>query len=318
MALFDSIEELKKYNSSITMGLSLSAIQSFIDEAIDKYIVEAISRPMFDKVLEAKSVNTEVTELVYLTQRACAHFAIANYVPFGSVLLSNSGAHVHSGTNLLPASDAKLSALRKQALDDGYGYSEMLVTFLEDHLNEFPIYANSEAHRNNSSLFINSARDFSLSSAVAVNVQLFRQMRNEISYVERESIEPILGDDLAAYLRDKMKSNTPLSKTEASLLKHIQCALAPLALAGMIPYGAIIIGTDSVCRSTDNLLSADSRSQKWRMQEEMIYLNKRGENQLEALRSFLNKNRALFPSYKGKGSTGTTKINSTSSAIYLM
>lgn len=322
MALFDSIEELKKHNSSIAKGLSLGVVQSFIDDAISKHLVEAIGKSMFSELVEAKSAEVDPTskmsDLLHLTQKACAHLAIANYVPFGSVLLSDSGAHVHSSSNQLPASDAKLSALRKQAMDEGYHALETLVDFLENNLSEFPAYADSEAHQNNRSLFINSARDFSLSVSVVVNVRLFTQMRNEISHVERDSIEPILGDDLTASLRDKMKSNTPLSKVETSLLKHIQSALGPLALAGMIPYGAITIGTDSICRSTDNLPSADSRSQKWRMQEEMVYLNKRGENRLEALRSFLNKNRDSFPSYKGKESTGTIKINSTSSAVYLM
>lgn len=318
MALFDSIEELKKHNSSIAKGLSLGVVQSFIDEAISKHIVETIGKATFSELVESKSAGIDPTskmsDLLHLTQKACAHLAIANYVPFGSVLLSDSGAHVHSSSNQLPASDAKLSALRKQAMDDGYHALETLVDFLEKHLDEFQTYANSEAHQNNRSLFINSSKEFNESTSVKISAQLFASIRTEIARLERDSIEPILGTVLSSFLRNKIASTDSFSVGESKLMKHVKQAVAPLTLAGVIPYGMINISPTGLWGCS----SAESSPEIGRLQQAMMVLNTRGEGELEALRSFLNKNRASFPSYKGKESTGTIKINSTSSAVYLM
>lgn len=318
MALFDSIEEFKKYNSSITMSLSLSAVQSFIDDAVNKHISRSIGKELLNELLEAKATGIDsksnMRPLLDLTQKACAHLAIASYVPFGSVLLSDSGAHVHSGNNQLPASDQKLAALRKQALDDGYIALEDLVAFLEKHLNEFKSYAESEAHKVNRSLFINSSVDFNASTSAKINAQLFASIRTEIGRIEQDSIEPILGADLISLLRSKIASNNSFSTIETKLVKHIQRALAPLTLASLIPYGMINISTNGLWDCS----SGEGKPDIGRSQHAMLMLNTRGEGELETLRSFLNTNRASFSSYKAKETTGIAKINSATSAVYLM
>lgn len=321
MALFDNIEEIKQYNSSITMSLSLASLQSFIDQAIDDKIVGAIGKPMLSELLKAKTAgivpDSTMSQLLNLAQKACAHFAMANYTPFGSVLLSDAGAHVHSDTNLRPASDAKLDALRNQALVDGYAALEDLVGFLEEHLSVFPIYAKSDAHRANTQLFINSSKEFNTYMPVRTTAQLFVHVRSEIGHTERDTIEPLLGDDLMADLRSKISGSKPLSNEDKKLLKHIKRVVAPLSLAATIPYGCIRISTNGLCQLAENT-ALESPAETSRMQQVMLHLTTRGERELQELRSFLDKKHAASPSYNGKEVTKPSTVNTANSRVYLM
>ena len=320
MTLFRSIEEIKQHNSSVTMGLSLSSLRSFLDDAINNHIIEAIGQATFDELLGAKSAevypNSETKYLIHIVQKTCTHFAIANYIPFGSLQLSDAGAHVQSDNNLKPASDKKIAELRSQALEDGYTSLEMVINFLEDNLNIFTTYAKSKNHLNNRSLFINTSKDFIKSVPISVNAQMFANMRAEIEYIERSMIEPILGNDLTNTLHNKIKANTSFSTPEIQLINNIQRVVAPLTLASLVQYKTITIGTDGVCRAPDNI-SIDSRSESYRLGQEVMYLNKRGETELEELKSFLNKNKDLFPTCSKKESK-VSSINTATSNIYFI
>lgn len=218
MALFDNNEELKQLNSAFTASFELNSILSFLDDAAGKTIIPAVSLEMYTDLLSKKqslmpgSLNAR---LLHLVQKACLSLAMGNYAAFGSLQIQDSGITVLSRDNARPASDAKVAQLRKQSFAVGYEALEEAVELLESHLDEFPSYAASTAHTGNRSLFINSSKEFSAAAGVTISAQVFRELRSELARLERDSIEPLLGEALTQDIRIKISTGKPEEKDKS-------------------------------------------------------------------------------------------------------
>ncbi len=374
MALIDSTEEIKRHNSSVTLQLSVESILSFIDDAINKHIVPAISAEQFDALIAWKAGFTayssastyttgnkilyisETTGLVdfyaasasasagqtpethpskwaidtskqrsvfLLIQKACINFAIAYYVAFGSLQLSDSGAHVvQSGENRI-ASDKKLIQLKRQSLADGHYALELATEYLESNLATFTVYAASSAHTRNRNSFINSSAEFNTISAIQIEPILFASIRNIQKQVQEDQVQAILGEDLITTLITAIKEGTP-SEDQAKLILRVQKALIPLTLAEAIPYKLITVDVNGVFQLRDTVGGisgnvetrepADDRMAQLTMNR----LCSKGESELESLRKWLYTNAELFEDYTAQGSKSDQDPNTSGSGVYMM
>ena len=284
MALFTNSEELKLANSAFTASFELENIQSFLSEAEAKHITPAIGSDCLNALISGKSADkTTKGELIQLLQKACLSFAMANYSAFGAVQIQDSGITVAYQDHARPASEAKIAQLRKQSLTDGFSFLELAIDFLEAHLGDFKEYAQSRARINNRALFINSSKEFT-AACLPINAQLFNAMRSEILSVERDSILPIIGEELANTLHEKIQLNQ-LKNSDLSLLTSIQRALAPLALAGLIPYQMVKV--DRIGGFQINNDEDSGASSEQILQTAMMRLTMRGESELVNLKNRL-------------------------------
>lgn len=374
MALIDSTEEIKRHNSSVTLQLSVESILSFVDDAINKHILPAISAAQFDALISWKAGFTPYNELsayttgnkvlyiseatglidfyavsasatagqtpethpakwaldtskersvFILVQKACINFAIAYYVSFGSLQLSDSGAHViQSGENRI-ASDKKLIQLKRQSLSDGHYALELAQEYLESNLATFTIYAASAAHTRNRNSFINSSAEFNSISAIQIEPILFSSIRNIQKQVQEDQVQAVLGEDLITTLITAIKGGTT-TENQQKLILRVQKALIPLTLAEAIPYKLITVDVNGVFQLRDTVGGisgnvetrepADDRMAQLTMNR----LVSRGESELESLRKWLYTNAELFSDYTAQGSKGDQDVNTSGSGVYMM
>lgn len=259
--------------------------------------------------------------LLLFIQRACINLAISNYVAFGSLQLSDSGAHVvQSGENRI-ASDKKLIQLKRQSLADGYYALELAQEYLESNLDTFTSYAASSAHTRNRSSFINSSIEFNTISAIPIEAVLFANIRNIQVQVQDDQIQSVLGEDLIAELISSIKSGNATDDQKDLILK-VQKTLVPLTLAEAIPYKLITIDASGVFQLRDTVGGISGNVENREPAEDrlaqsvMNRLCSQGESNLEKLRKWLNENAAKFQAYVTQGTKGDQNINSVGSAIY--
>lgn len=326
MALIDTTEELKKHNSSITRGLEVASLQSFLADAYNMKIIPAIGRAQFNALVEGKAgfaAGSNEEALLHLVQKAAANFAVGFYVAYGSVLLNNSGAQVSTSATMRPASDKKLIQLRRQSIADGHTALEMAVEFLEENLVSFPLYRDAAVHHQNRALFINSSTEFNAISTIRVDAQLFESLRNYQRGIEWDQIRSLLGETLFDALKAKVVAGD-LTDDEKALLTRIQRALAPLTVAEAIPYKQITIEAGGIFQLSDTVggisgnVENKNPANESAVQGAMVRLISKGESELESLRRWLNANQAKFSDYVVQKTAGEVNVNTPGNGLYYL
>lgn len=323
MALINTAADIKKHNSSATVTFSLDSIQSFVDDAINKDILPAIGRATLTQLTTGTpAADSDHEFALNLVQKAAVNFALAYYISFGSVQLSDAGAHVQTDTTLRPASDKKIMAMRKQSFADAHTALEMGIMVLESNHTFFSDYATSEEHKQNRNCFINTSKEFTLSCSDIITAQVFASLKGEVGRVERDCIENILGEDLTNTLRGKILAGNP-TDNEKKLIQRIQRAVAPLALAGIIPYRSISMDADGIFQTSEGVggmaANVETRgpADDRKLQTAMFKYTTRGEAELEALRKWLNIHKADFTGYTESDLSSLSKVGG-SEGIYFM
>lgn len=295
MSLLDNIEELKKCNSALSGSMELENIQSYIDDAINNFIIPEVGYEQVTALIIAKGDDPSEKEkrLIFLLQKSAVGFMIYYWADQGAVEFSDVGIHVAKSDKKAPASDKKIISLKKQNISAGYSNLEMAISFLEENINDFPIYNSSPEHIENRSLLINTAKEFQ-KSGVNINndVRLYRTLRVYQSDMESTYIEPVLGYDLKQALHLGIRDNS-LDEIHQSLLKKVQRAIANYTIYEAIPFMAINIDASGIYQLSEtvggisgNVENKQAATDKM-LARAMNNSFMKAEQELEAIRKFL-------------------------------
>lgn len=296
MALIDNMKELKKHNSSLTAGVELANLQSFIDDAINFKIVPAIGYNQLSSLVTNKpTLSDSQARAIDLIQKSVTGFAIANYTDNGSVEIRNTGISVVRSEKSAPASDKKLMQLRKSNLQSAYNALELLVNYLEENITlpVFADYATSDNHKENRSLFINTSAEFQ-KAGVQINndAQLYQNLRVYQGNAEETYIIPLIGETTANAIYAEILSNT-LTVPNKALLKKIHKALVSFTMSEAIPYKAVTIDSTGVFQLSETVggisgnVENRSTATDRQLSPIMNAFKIRGEQELETMRKFL-------------------------------
>ncbi|MCX2473570.1 hypothetical protein OQZ33_04415 [Pedobacter sp. MC2016-05] len=296
MALFDTIDELKKHNSALQANLELGNLQSFIDDAITQKLIPAIGFDQYNDFLAVKEGNAKQKFALQLAQKAVTGFTIYNYSDNGSVQINGAGILVPYSEKMRPASDKKLMQLRKSNIKAAFAALELLVSFLEDNKIDFPIYAVSEERKENRSLLINTSAEFQKAGVqIGNDAQLYQTLRVFQANAEETYIIPNLTESLAASLKAKMLSNS-LTDIEKELLKKVHKALAPYTMIEAVPYLLLNIDSNGVFELSETVGGVSGNVENRNPATERAIsrvLNgycMKAEQHLETLRKFMKAN----------------------------
>lgn len=307
MALIDNIGELKKHNSALFSGTDLVNFQSFVDDAINGPLSNAFG---YDFIMELSGKKTSGSSkekrLIHLLQKAVTGFAIASYADNGAVTISNTGVAVIKSNSSLPASDKKIVQLKKVNLSSAYAAIEMAIQYLEENLNEFDAYKNSEYRLNNRNSLINSTLEFQ-AAGVQLNddSHLFHSLKPYIeSALEKNGLSSLLGD-LIDTLITGIRANS-LDDKHRRLLKLVRRPLAALTMVEAIPYRAVSIGINGVFEMSSsvggfaaNTETSFAASDK-KLTAVMAAYSINAESDLIKLEKYLNDNSSDFGFTRGK------------------
>lgn len=300
MALLDTHLDIKRHNSAIGK-IEMINLQSFIDEALDRHIYQAIGYNQVAELIEQKATATPKQKRVLdLLQKAATAFMVYYWADQGAVQFSDLGIHVAKDNNRLPASDKKIIALKKQNISSGYAALETAVTFLEENIDDFPVYKESAEHERNRALLINTATEFQ-GSGVNINqdARLYQTLRTYQETIESTYIEPVLGTYIKDQLHDGIMTGT-LSPDHQKLLKLVRKAIAAYTLAEAIPYMVLSMDASGIFELSEtvggisgNVENRSSASDK-RLAIAMNRYQMSAEQHLEVVRKYLVSHREDF------------------------
>jgi hypothetical protein len=310
MALLDTILDIKRHNSAISANIRLDNLQSFIDEGLDRHVYHAIGYDQVTELITAKQTATPKQKRVLdLLQKATVAFMVYYWADQGAVQFSDLGIHVAKDNTKLPASDKKIIALKKQNISSGYTALETAVSFLEDNINDFPIYKGSAEHESNRALLINTATEFQ-GSGVNINqdARLYATLRTYQETIESTYIEPVLLYDIKEALHQAIMNNS-LSPEQQQLLKRVRKAVAAFTMAEAIPYMVLSMDASGIFQLSEtvggisgNVENRSSASDK-RLAIAMNRYQMSAEQHLEVVRKYLVSHREQF------GYTAAESIN---------
>lgn len=299
MAFITTIDQIKKANSSVTVDLSINSLRSFLADAEDRFL-NIFGTDSFAE-LEGKTSENAYEKM----KSAIVNLALWLYADSGQLLVSDSGMHVSKSPTLLPASDKKIVSFKRGVYRKAWGCFEQCLRYLEAGKLVFPVWHNSDQRKDYFSTFIGYSTVFAQCSSVQVSEDLFQLLRSEIRTVERDSIAPLLGEDIIDDLKTKLLNGTELTAIEQKCISKLQLAIAPLALAGSIPYLLIDISASGIFQVSEAALSSQSDNIEAKnipnmrsLQRTMNRLISKGEAELESLRIWMNENQASFSGYE--------------------
>jgi hypothetical protein len=302
MALIDTPKELKAHNSALAGGMKLESVQSFIDEAINRHIIPAIGYGQYTELVAVKAAvpNDQQKRVIDLLQKSLVGFMIYYWSDQGAVMFSDAGIHVAKDANKLPASDKKIISLKKQNIFSGYSNLELAISFIEDNINDFPIYKVSAAHESNRSLLINTSREFQ-DAGVNINydARLYQTLRTYQQDVESTYLESALGSTLKDALHLAILNGT-VTPAQKELLKRVRKAVAFYTMAEAIPFMALSMDASGIFELSEtvggisgNVENRSSASDR-RLAVAMNGYLMNAEKHLEVLRKYLNDHKEDF------------------------
>jgi hypothetical protein len=301
MALITTSADIKRHNSAVAFNLNITSVQSFIDDAINKHIIPAVGREAFNAINQPIDQLTEGQKPLHdLLQKACVGFLLAYYSGSGALQINDSGLFVLKGANQLPASDKKLMTLRSDSFEKGYESLELAIEYMEAHLTEFPLYHLSEQRKTNRSLIINSANEFQ-SAGININnsSHVYKVLRTYQVDAESTYINPLLGDDLSALIRNVILNGNG-TDIQKQLIKEVQRPVATFTMMEAIPWMALSIDATGVYTLSNSVggmaanVETKATADSGRLQRAMFMLQAKGDQQLETLRKWINKRKAEF------------------------
>lgn len=311
MPLLKDTPQIKEHNSAIQNGLTFENLTSYRDTAEDKHIIPLIGRAFYD-ILNARILDTgnpltaEESELVRLLTKASANLTIAYYTSFGSVQLSNAGAHVTVSESQRIASDKKIAELKNNSFLSGFDALYQALQYLHENkiVVAFGTYFTSAAYTSNVAYFLQYPKDCTYLSSVSNNAWLFDKLKAAQLRVVDTYVLPVLGSPLYTNLQVKRKAQT-LTPLEEDLTKKIQKAVSFLTMAEGIEQNHLHVDANGVFSPSESTGGITGNFQmrdaplKRDLNSFMHTFLSRGEAELENIRIFLNANATdvILPGY---------------------
>jgi hypothetical protein len=301
MALITTPADIKRHNSAVAADMKLASLQSFIDDAINKHIIPGIGRKTYNQMIASPESLTDVQKGLYqLLQKSCVGFMLAYYSGSGSLQINDAGIFVLKSGNQLPASDKKLMTLRDDSFETGFNALELAINYMESYLADFPIYRDSPERKTNRSLLINCAAEF---QSAGINIKgsssVYHVLRTYQVDAERTYINPLLGDELSALLREVILNGNG-TEIQKQLIKEVQRPVATFTMMEAIPWMALSIDATGVYTLSNSVggmaanVETKATADSGRLQRAMFILQAKGDQQLETLRKWIKKRKAEF------------------------
>jgi len=334
MPLLKTTIQIKAHNSAIQNGLTFENLTSYRDSAEDKHIIPLIGRAFYNilnaRILDqgANPLTIEESELVRLLTKASANLTIAYYTSFGSVQLSNAGAHVTVSESQRIASDKKIAELKNASFLNGFDALYQALQYLHEHKTTIPFttYFADNAYTKNSFLFLQYPQEAIYINSLTQNPWLFDKLKGAQLRVIDTYLISLLGEALFLELQLKRKLQN-LSPLQDELTKKIQKAVSFLTMAEGIVQNQLYVdanGIFSPSESTGGITGNFQMRDSPMLRDLNSYMHtflSRGEAELENIRIFLNAKATtlIFPEYvkQNPAALAPTNLNSGEAPFFL-
>lgn len=311
MRYFKNDSEFKEACSAIDAKFELDSIRTYVLDA--EYSIEPIIG-----IATAEAVS-EDNDLLSVMRSCIANLALGAYTSSGAVMISNAGIQVATGSNRAPASDKKLMAFKRDAMERGWQNFERLITMLERKKTE-PWIGSVERKMYMSTLFSNST-EFGPFGGVGITATVFQGFKNTIENVQDDLLEPVLGRELLDHLIG-FNSQSISDINDKKLQRLCMRVVAPQVVADALRYNAIELSEGGVYQSsitaaTDNV-EVKSSAAASSLLRTINRLTQESEACLVKLNKFLKEHADVYSSAKASVYPGDKMNQERDSNLYFM
>lgn len=308
---FKDIADLKKYvsvNKAMSfddMKVSLNDVdRSILKNYLGKDFLSELQTSYNASIAETPTPLTGTTlELVEMLRASTANFALANWAPSGQLSIDSSGIRINSTAENKTAFQWQIKDLIDTCNQRGFNALDEALIFLADNIADFDTYKDSDEFKENASLFLSSAKDFTkYYSAFSNSPVQFWKVRSIIRKVEDFVVKAVLLPDLYTEMKEDLAAGTELSPENKKLLAYIKPLVAHFTISRAInelaasinPNGFLIFNNTSTGGTINNAKSANT---------ELVRIGHAAEQDAKTyykqLADFLEANKDEYPTYTG-------------------
>jgi len=206
----------------------------FIEETEQKYIIKYLGQAQYDELqvyYDAELNNVEtLNKLLEHTQRALSKFVMAAAARFMDLEVSEGGFTVNSTQTAAPASVTRVANLIKATVSQGWDSIEIILKYMEDNVDSFPLWSGSDAYTLQKSTLIQSASDFHNHYPINESRLWFYSAKGIMRNVDDSEIKSKISEDLYATLLSEINSGS-VSVANKAILSNLKYAIAYITKA---------------------------------------------------------------------------------------
>lgn len=301
--LLKSIDDLITFLGRAVMSASTDEfLQAYINEAQEAILERAVGPEILadlEQFRENGAADAKKTILLTKTQRALAWFSYLKYLPFSIGNDGDNGLQELGTDSTQPVRIGVLDRRIRETEKNAVTALEAVLVYLEENIDHFPEYKNSETAKATRALFVPSATVMSeYLPQIDGNYRLFLNIRPYIKLAERDFVLPRIGQAQFDRLKQGLIAGD-LTLNENVLLAAIRRALALTAYWLALPnlqFAFLGNGNIRVLSDFDGIYNSKAPDN-----ETIMSLVRGAETEAKkwqnALRAYLVKNIDLFPLY---------------------
>lgn len=234
MALVKSEADIKQYINT-DASFNFKTVLPYIELAEDD-VKRVLGVEQYNELNDYyNGVNagiSELSDLLPYAQRPIIYFAFLKGLDKFNVSIGNNGIGVISNSNLAPASEKRVENLRASIANGGWDSLEYLLQFLEENIDDYPLWESSDAYAYQYEFLISSARKFDELYKIDRSRLTFLEWRPTMADVELLQMNPVVGVEFMDELKTQIKADN-VSAANLKVLPHLQKALAYLTAAAV-------------------------------------------------------------------------------------
>lgn len=229
MSLIKDINEVKDF-LPVDISTQDKTIKPYKKPA-EEHVIRILGKEQFEELDDYHNFSDEeVVELDALlpyAQRPTVNFAYFLGLSMLNVSIGENGIAVISNSNLAPASKQRTDELKADLEKAAYDALESLLEFLEEHIDDYPLWEASDAYVYQYEFLITSARRFDELLRIDRSRLTFLKWRPTMADVEFLEIYPTVSKEFCDELKTEIKAGS-VSAANQVVLPHLQKALAYL------------------------------------------------------------------------------------------
>ncbi len=293
--MFSTTQDFQQY-LPVSNAFSLAQAERYIKNAIRDEIAPAISKAQLDDLLTATTLSEIQQQVLDLLKEATANFALRAYLPFISVHISDAGLHRTETDKIQPLFLRQEQELRTTTFANATKALNLALQTMQNNDTEFENYIN-KIYKVQAKNFLQNAAQLAQYLAIENPYCLFARIQKIISQQEEIYLQNILGEQLFAELKEKLRTAAALTADEKNLQTYCIAFIANKIIA--INYHLLPItyqnGLVTISQNTEN---QKTQTPDNTLQNFLNQIEKNAETRQKLLTDYLQKNNTIFTLYQ--------------------
>jgi len=304
LILFDENENLTKYGFSASVTAhEQGVIYNQVEMITIKDLIPLIGKELYQNIAtkyKNKQLNEIESNLVSMCQNMLMALVTDISLPVRAVNQTADSISVRSSETQQPASEPRLRDLQSNARLRGWIFAEQLLAFLQENEESFVIWKNSEQNLERKRLFFRNARELNAYFNINNYEQTYFVLLPILNEVEREYLQPILGQKLYEEIKSQWEKGILYAKNKYLIENFILSALAHQAHYLSVVRFNFSFSVENIRITIHNYKMVDSKIDQSRTDNILNLEEKEAQNAFGRLRNYLEQNYFDYPLYQPK------------------